>query len=551
MDLNADGNIDILSGSFSATKDRGPQAGLFKVFWGTTGGGYMESQTLSGADGKALIITVEEGSDIAAEEQTCTRAYSADLDGDGYLDIVSGNRAGSFALFRGAAGNAFSPTSSWLKGVDAQPLTVGGYSDPYLVDWDGDGDLDLLSGSGAGGVWIFPNIGSPTAPNFGPKVTLVKTPAPLPNAGQAVLFGDEHLVEPQGSTRVAVADVDGDGRLDLLIGDTTTLNAPAAGLTEEHCLAKLAEWEQEFELIKAKRPEWTDEEGSWEIFDAWQTVKGDHIRAQAEFLQRRGTGSVWLLRQVDSVGTTGERVRDADAVGTVPGERSQEASGDERAPRVKPPTVTLEPTAKAPLDSFVEAKTVGERTTVTVHIEILEGWHAYDFVGQQGQYTTVELELVLPVEAARVGEWKRPASESYKNDPFLQVFEGYFAFSCEVEGLGAGKEAICKLAYQVCNDQLCMPPTTEELKVTVDSQSKSKFEAPMRLEAGGEPIFVESPGYGAPSWFDVTADGIDDLVLGQFAGGKVQIFPGLKGGGLDSGRWLEVAGKVAEVPGVW
>ncbi len=34
-----------------------------------------------------------------------------------------------------------------------QPLKIEGYHcDPFVIDWDGDGDLDLLSGSSEGGV---------------------------------------------------------------------------------------------------------------------------------------------------------------------------------------------------------------------------------------------------------------------------------------------------------------------------------------------------------------------------------------------------------------
>ena len=78
-----------------------------------------------------------------------------------------------------------------------------------------------------------------------------------------------------------------------------------------------------------------------------------------------------------------------------------------------------------------------------------------------------------------------------------------------------------------------------------------QFEPPVRLEADGKPIRVESPGYAAPSWFDVDRDGKPDLVVGQFAGGKMRVFRSLGNGKFAAGTWLMADGKVAEVPGVW
>lgn len=77
------------------------------------------------------------------------------------------------------------------------------------------------------------------------------------------------------------------------------------------------------------------------------------------------------------------------------------------------------------------------------------------------------------------------------------------------------------------------------------------FEAPVRLSAGGELIQVESPGYASPCWADVDGDGEKDLVVGQFAKGKMKVYRNLGGGKLAAGEWLEADGEIAEVPGVW
>src|SRR5690349_1630130 len=79
----------------------------------------------------------------------------------------------------------------------------------------------------------------------------------------------------------------------------------------------------------------------------------------------------------------------------------------------------------------------------------------------------------------------------------------------------------------------------------------AEFEAPVRLKAGGGPIKVESPGFAAPCLADVDGDGIPDLLVGQFNGGKIRVFKGLGKGKFGEGTWLKAGGKVAEVPGVW
>ena len=79
----------------------------------------------------------------------------------------------------------------------------------------------------------------------------------------------------------------------------------------------------------------------------------------------------------------------------------------------------------------------------------------------------------------------------------------------------------------------------------------SEFAAPVRMQAGGEPVRVERPGYAAPCWADIDSDGKKDLLVGQFNGGKIRVFKNLGDGKLAAGDWLKADGKAAEVPGVW
>jgi len=81
--------------------------------------------------------------------------------------------------------------------------------------------------------------------------------------------------------------------------------------------------------------------------------------------------------------------------------------------------------------------------------------------------------------------------------------------------------------------------------------SAADFAEPVMLKANGKPIRVEAPGYAFPSWADIEGKGKKDLLVGQFRGGKMQVFKHLGENKFAEGYWLQVEGKPAEVPGVW
>jgi hypothetical protein len=81
-------------------------------------------------------------------------------------------------------------------------------------------------------------------------------------------------------------------------------------------------------------------------------------------------------------------------------------------------------------------------------------------------------------------------------------------------------------------------------------QDPPKFDPPVRLKAGADYVKVEAPGFACPCWHDVDNDGKKDLVVGQFANGKIKVFKNQGDGKLAAGEWLMAEGAVAEVPDV-
>ena len=195
MDIDGDGHLDILSGSYSRMERE--MAGLFQVLYGKPDGTFRKAEVLKGTDGKPLIIPLN-GQPMT--ENICTRPFAVDWDGDGHLDLVVGNFSGTFYWFKGEGKGKFRPTPEIIK-TGGVPLKIDGHhSDPFVIDWDGDGALDLISGTSNGGVqWAKNRAGKGKPPDLAPFEWLIKPPVRSIKYGE--LLSEEDLTSPTTMTK--------------------------------------------------------------------------------------------------------------------------------------------------------------------------------------------------------------------------------------------------------------------------------------------------------------------------------------------------------------
>ena len=225
-DWDGDGDLDIISGDF---RDNWL---YFENIGTRTAPVYTSGRLLRGSDGQRLRADL-----------CITRPFAYDWDKDGRIDFLSGEEDGRLGFYRNTGmvekGLPVFDSPVYLRAA-RDYVNFGILCTPWVVDWDGDGDLDIISGNSAGYVAFIENVSGPgvAEPKWNePKCLPCARGGTEPIAclpGTYPIFEYEPfrmLAGPNGSiqgpceaiwgyTCLSAEDWDGDGDIDVMLNNT-------------------------------------------------------------------------------------------------------------------------------------------------------------------------------------------------------------------------------------------------------------------------------------------------------------------------------------------
>ena len=163
------------------------------------------------AEGRKLE---HDGTPIAMDLQMIT-PVSVDWDSDGDPDLIVGDEDGRVALVENTGGARFLPPVYFQQ--EAEYVKFGALVTPFGFDWDGDGDDDIVAGNTAGYIAFIENLDGGDPPKFA-------APRYLDAGGARIRIQAGYNGSIQGPaeakwgyTTLSVADWDADGLPDLIV----------------------------------------------------------------------------------------------------------------------------------------------------------------------------------------------------------------------------------------------------------------------------------------------------------------------------------------------
>lgn len=228
VDINADGMNDMIMATFE---------GSAFIVEGTKDG-FKSPRHILDSNEEAVRISMywdddeedyfyvnrsAQGEDYVKEHHL-TSAAAVDWDEDGDLDLLLGAYEGALYLCLNEGTEKqprFADTNLQVKADGKHIIIKGGLATPRVCDWNQDGKFDILCGGSAGGVFFFKNIGDKGAPKFAASQTLIEQVSEDAYALGGVPTKDGLPIRPDRSFHIEPVDYDRDGDLDMLVGSQT------------------------------------------------------------------------------------------------------------------------------------------------------------------------------------------------------------------------------------------------------------------------------------------------------------------------------------------
>ncbi len=447
MDYDADGILDFISGSYDP--------GDVYLFRGQGQGKYAAVEKLLDEAGvpiahhpkelaefNALPANVDRGSNEAIQLRVASFGSwvtPVDWENDGDLDLLIGSFGGQ--LFRrvneGTRARPVYASESLPVEADGKPLKVNSHCDPVATDWDGDGLWDLVVGVADGSVGWFRNEGTAEKPRLGAWRELI--PAKSDNKFLAQYLEADEVPAPAVRAQICVVDYDGDGLSDILLGD----------YSDVHRLRDLSEQERaDFAGLRAAEAALT-KKGDRKGLGVLAEKKKDYLADE----EGKRTSHVWFYR------------------------RLPRASGSTSGPSAQASTRAVPPSkSEGPIELRTElTRSSAGHLTLSVCFEIAPGWHLYADLPKDSGLRRVEVRPTWPEGVTATDEGSPPESVVSLQDPRTRIYEDSVSWdwSLKLAPGAAGSTIAIDVTYQACNESGCLPPQKRTLKVTLPDASRS------------------------------------------------------------------------------
>ena len=426
MDYDNDGDIDVLSGSYT---------GEIYYFERGEDGKLAQGRFLIASDGKEL----KTGTSVTPE--------AVDVDDDGDLDLVIGTRtSGVFVVANNGTRErpVWAPEPAGLR--TAKGTKIKG-SNAHHADWDGDGIVDLVLGSEWGDVVWHRNLGKSTKPRYAEAQTLVD----IRSHRDGQLNEGDLPARPGSRTKVHVTDWNGDGQADLLVGDvrwayyeleplTAAQEAEKAALKPAYDGANAAYRkivQERNDCVRARKPIPDELKARMKA----EAAKIAPLRKKWYSFKRRRSnthGWVWLYLRG--------------------GKSTTPASPDRATAKQGPVALKV---------SVAQAGGGDGRYELTATVTTDPGWHIYASVPANSQYPATTPSVALPRGTKLVADWTTDTADVAATDSSGTTwFEGEVVFRCTLQCSVALKTPLdVTVELQACDARTCMPPAT--LKASV------------------------------------------------------------------------------------
>lgn len=171
---------------------------------------------------EGIRLRTTDGQQLRMDLQMITPT-AVDWDQDGDQDLICGDEDGRVAFIEHTGKQSKDGTPVFLPPVyfqqEAEDLKCGALATPVGCDWDGDGDDDIVSGNTAGYIELFRNLSGP-----GEETPVWAAPEKIQAAGRTIRIqaGPNGSIQGPceakwGYTTLSVADWDSDGRRDMIV----------------------------------------------------------------------------------------------------------------------------------------------------------------------------------------------------------------------------------------------------------------------------------------------------------------------------------------------